>query len=273
MNAKEGQVKASIETITPRMAEKWLAMNSHNRNLKDSYIIRLAGEILRGDWLLNGESIKLNGNTLVDGQHRLAAVMRAGVPIRSLVVRGVPLSTQETIDTGSRRTLSDSLKLAGESNYTTLASALSMLFQWENGRFGQGATRSYPTVTEALRLLGKHPDLRESLVQGDRARHRFRISPSVATFVHYLFSRVDREDADDFFEKLVQGTGIDEGSPILALRRALERDTLRHQRRQTVERAAFFVKAWNAYRQGYPITLLKWSPGGAHPEKFPEVDD
>jgi hypothetical protein len=31
-----------------------------------------------------------------------------------------------------------------------------------------------------------------------------------------------------------------------------------------------FIKAWNAYRSGETIELLRWSPGGAKPERFPE---
>jgi len=33
---------------------------------------------------------------------------------------------------------------------------------------------------------------------------------------------------------------------------------------------ALVLKAWNAYRSGETIQLLRFKVGGAHPEKFPE---
>jgi hypothetical protein len=34
-------------------------------------------------------------------------------------------------------------------------------------------------------------------------------------------------------------------------------------------KSALFIKAWNAYREGREVSLLKWNPGGARPEEFP----
>ncbi len=34
---------------------------------------------------------------------------------------------------------------------------------------------------------------------------------------------------------------------------------------------AITVKAWNAYRDGRELRLLKWSPGGSSPEPFPRA--
>src|SRR3954469_22575211 len=89
----------SIETITPEKAAKWLAHNPANRNLADARFGAFAAAVLRNEWRLHGESIKfdLNGD-LLDGQHRLAAVVKSGVTIQSVVVRGVPRDDQKTID-------------------------------------------------------------------------------------------------------------------------------------------------------------------------------
>lgn len=264
------KLQATIETITPEQARLWLASNTHNRNLKDSYIVRLAEAIARGEWELNGESIKFNSDVLVDGQHRLAAIVRANIPVLSVVVRGIPLSAQETVDTGSRRTLSDILKLRGETNYSLLASAIVFQHRFAANALERSATRTYPTAQQALKTLSEHPGLRDSLPVGDRVRKHFRISGSIVAFLHYTFATIDSDDADDFFDKLLRGSDLPAGHPILALRSSLERDAInRSSRRTAAMNAAYFIKAWNAYREGRSLTLLKWNPGGAHAEAFP----
>ena len=73
-----------VETITPKLAEKWMEANKNNRPLRRSLVGRYAGAIRRGQWELNGESIKFDEDgVLFDGQHRLAAVVEANKPIKS----------------------------------------------------------------------------------------------------------------------------------------------------------------------------------------------
>lgn len=42
-------------------------------------------------------------------------------------------------------------------------------------------------------------------------------------------------------------------------------------RRQSRHQAAIGIKAWNAFREGRTITLLRWSSGGKVPEAFPTM--
>lgn len=119
------------------------------------------------------------------------------------------------------------------------------------------------------------PDSGETL--DDRLRH-LRFNPSLAVFLHYRFSCIDSDDADDFFEKLSSGTELSEGSPILALRRVLEREYMgtpgrggTNSRGPLMKLHALTIKAWNAYRSGGTVARLGWSRGGARPESFPEA--
>jgi hypothetical protein len=63
-----------------------------------------------------------------------------------------------------------------------------------------------------------------------------------------------------------------EGDPVLALRELLLRDAAIHgkSRMSDVLVLALTIKAWNAYRAGEPVSLLRWRAGGHAAEEFPE---
>jgi len=91
------------------------------------------------------------------------------------------------------------------------------------------------------------------------------------SFCAVLFERLDHTDAAFFWERLVDGVGLEAGSPILALRDFIAREAA--SSRPTLRPdigAAYIIKAWNAYREGRDVKLLHFRVGGATPERFPE---
>lgn len=82
---------SDIMMVTPEMAAEWLKSNTKNRSLSQAIVNYYAAEMKAGRWELNGETIKFYENgTLKDGQHRLSAVVKAGVPVEMEVRFGVP---------------------------------------------------------------------------------------------------------------------------------------------------------------------------------------
>src|SRR5262245_16276311 len=105
-------VVISVETITPESATNWLRANQHNRPVRRRHVAFLAKQITDGHWQLNGQTIIISEDEQVlDGQHRLLAVIEAGRQIQSLVVYGVDPVAFKTIDTGAVRTGADALCL------------------------------------------------------------------------------------------------------------------------------------------------------------------
>lgn len=83
-------MKVDVETITPKMAEEYLKHNKINRTLKDKRVTSYANDMKDGAWQLNGEAIRFNkSGDLIDGQHRLNAIIRANKPIQTVVMRGI----------------------------------------------------------------------------------------------------------------------------------------------------------------------------------------
>lgn len=73
--------------VTPAMAQAWLN-NNHpkNRKMSRASIARLAKDMLDGNWLLTHQGVCLGRNgVLIDGQHRLSAVVLSGAAVEMLV--------------------------------------------------------------------------------------------------------------------------------------------------------------------------------------------
>lgn len=106
-------VESKVVLITPELAQEWLKKNTNNRRLKERSVDFLAEEIRNGSYELNGESICFSeSGQLKDGQHRLAAIVKAGIPVKSVVVTGIS-DNSSVYDRGVKRSLSDTMKIEG----------------------------------------------------------------------------------------------------------------------------------------------------------------
>lgn len=260
----------SVEKITPERAKELLAANGHNRPLRPRYVRTLATDMASGNWRLNGEGIKFAKNgTLLDGQHRLAAIIESGTTIELVIVRGLDASDQETMDTGRKRLLSDVLTLRGEENASALASAIATRWQRQQGQIFGHAT---PTTQQAIAVLDAHPALRHSVTTVNRASRALRIPHGLSAALHYEMTILDPEDADDFWHKLATGLGLHERHPVYILRRRLEDNAATLGKKlDRVMVHAYLIKTWNSYREGRDMAIVKWTRGGASPEAFPEL--
>jgi hypothetical protein len=259
----------SVEKITPKDAERMLAANSHNRNLRPRLVARLAGAMQRGEWQFNGETIKISkAEDLLDGQHRLAAIVASKTTQTMLVIRNLPESVQETIDIGSARSLGDMLKLRGEHDNAWLAAALRNL--WKYLQWGSFQERFLtPTPQELGVLLDEHSALRSSIPHVRRLRTFLPVPPGPFTALHYLFSRADPVQTSIFFESLAYGENLLPTDPVLSLRNGILRSAQSARRPSGVAYSAWTIKAFNATRSGGELALMRWSPST---EKFPRVD-
>ena len=104
MTTTDTGVKAELTTITPEQAEDLLLRNDHNRSIETARVLQYAQDLRRGEWQINGEAIKVaDTGRLLDGQHRLMAILEADTPMTTLLITGMPETTQETMDQGRPR--------------------------------------------------------------------------------------------------------------------------------------------------------------------------
>lgn len=98
-------IRTEVETIDAAKAIEYLKKNTGNyRKLSMQKVYQYAEDMKRGLWELNGETIVFDENgTLKDGQHRLAAIAKANIPVKINVARGVDPSIK-LYDVGQART-------------------------------------------------------------------------------------------------------------------------------------------------------------------------
>jgi hypothetical protein len=115
--------KVRIIEVTPALAERWLKLNTHNRPIKERLIAQYAATMKRGEWRLTPEPIAFtkpwkdpadltdHKETLIEGQHRLHAVLRSGVSVPMTVWFGCEPEEFQVIGQGAERTNGDVLSI------------------------------------------------------------------------------------------------------------------------------------------------------------------
>lgn len=265
------KITSTIETITPALAKKYLEKNTNNRPVRENNVNKWAHAILSGQWAINGETIKFSDEgILLDGQHRLMAIIKTGTAVQTIVVRGLEPQVYETIDTGSLRRPSDTLARNGESNSITLSTVARHIYIHEQlGNLSMLSSRESNLVTTAdiLETIDANPGIRESvsMMKGKRFLRPL-LSDSVSATLHYLFMKTHPDQADVFFARLEKGDSVETDNPIVQLRKRLMgiRDTGYQGR---IEKMALTIKAFNLFCRHKTTAELRWRPS----EDFPEI--
>lgn len=115
-------MRSKLQTVTPKRAAEWLDANTTNRPISKPVVRGFAEAMKRGEWVVTHQGIAFDTNgVLIDGQHRLAAIIEADVPIDLTVFSDVAEGTFDVLDTGKRRNAADVLAIEGEKSATMLA--------------------------------------------------------------------------------------------------------------------------------------------------------
>ena len=107
-------MKTEVRLITPELAAEWLERNKVNREWRPHRTAEYARIMQAGAWILTHQGILLDvdGN-LVDGQHRLTAIVDTGITVKMMVSHlDVSITAMAIpVDNGLTRTYSDILSI------------------------------------------------------------------------------------------------------------------------------------------------------------------
>lgn len=265
-------ITSKVQSIEPTLARNWLKnFNTSNRRLRPTRVEDLAEAILRGEWQLDGSPIRFDvDGQLLDGQHRLAAIDRAGRAVECLVVRGLPRSAQEVMDRTLARTYADKLSIDREPNATHLASAANVMWRYENNAFGKAGFGRRPSFGQLDDVISRHSELRRAVTAASQYTAKIKMPRAYLAAARTIFMGFSETDTDRFFTELRTGVDLSRLDPILRLREALNANAMSKSKRYHSDHLlALLFKTWNLYRSGEECRNLSFRAGGATPEAFP----
>lgn len=235
--------------VTPDAAAEWLERNTHNRNPRPRKVAEYAAAMRDGRWLFTGDPIQFDTDRrLLNGQHRLQAVVESGIAQEFLVVTDLPGEAQLYMDQGAKRTAGDQMRLTYPNlrDSTLVAAIATTLIRLERGDF---VTRddliSAPYIVEWCEP--KLASLAVAAQRTRRVRQTVRVNPSVCGAAAWLTARNYPSQADAFWSALISGAGLLAGDPILTLRNKLMHRVSTGARWTAPEEFYYMVRAWNAH--------------------------
>lgn len=223
--------------ITPEMAKSYLEQNIHlNRTLRWPYIDVMARDMKDGKWRRTHQGIAFDVfGRLVDGQHRMHAIIKADVPVEIMVTRNLVPEDFFVIDTGTRRVLADNLKAKGVANQNIVAALTLKVIADQKGiahvldtrdKDGRRAQARYKGASreEQVEFFNKHRDAIMLCADFGRivyssSANRLITAPNIA-FLYWVHGM--SPEFADFIRSVVMGINIKEHTTAYHLRRILE---------------------------------------------------
>lgn len=265
---KQGAFVIFAHTVTPDAAELLLTLNTSNRRVRRARVSRLARAITEGRWLNTGHPVCVSSDgVLIDGQHRLMAIVEAGRAAILSVAFGVDPEAFKVIDTHGVRNTSDALHVIGESHSALLAASLRLLFCIENGMPRHNLSVDNDILVD---YLERHSGLRRSCTVGHMVAQNLKCAPTPMAVAHYLIAQAPQQNAEAvelFFDGVASGLGLtSRRDPIYVLRRFITESDWKGTHGWRASLTAATIIAWNAFKAGKKVNTVQWKDGTPFPE-------
>jgi hypothetical protein len=259
------------ELITPSRAKELLEANINNRRVKIPVVNRYANDILAGRWKEDtGELIKIsNSGVILDGQHRLYAIVKANTAIFLHLVYGVNDSVSDVLDTGSVRNASDVFKLNGIVNDGNVPGIIQFYNKIKKERF---VTHKDTNLSNA-EILSKYYENEALWQEVFRASQRWYnafakiLSRSIIAGFYCRFREIDSELAEKFMDELCTGINTSNDT-IRLLKDKLIKDKMSNKKLSTTLKMIFIIKTWNCFIQGTELKRLSFD---YEKESYPKI--
>jgi hypothetical protein len=260
--APKPEPKSTWMDMTPEMAEFYLTFNiEHNRPVNSSHVDFLASEMASGRFKVNGDTIRVDWDgRLIDGQHRLRAIVKSGVTIHMLVVENLEPEAFVTIDIGGRaRGCKDVLAINGELSAGQLSTTLYAVYRYEHRDYPAMVCK--PSTQELLALLEAHPCLREI---SKRANHPGFLRGAPGSLLLF-YGQPHEEFLSYFWGAVNRGVGLKLDTGAYWLRERFIRQKTQTGKMSTAVTLALTTKAFNADVKKKPVRTLSWRADEAFP--------
>ena len=269
-------IDVSVEKVSPDAAAKLLALNTSNFRKPDHRRVNAyAKEMLAGRWELNGDTIKVNGSVLIDGQHRLMAILKSGVTVDMVVVRGIE-SDGKTIDRGKPRSIGQWLSHSGIKNATSVASTAKMCVFYKKGLWSRPTMQGWDVSdSEIFSFVEQYQEKLSDCVKLGSTAGKVIPASLLATVLFYGSGASNPQDVSLctwFAGSLAKGESLTDEDAVFHLRNRLLSQTSQASMDRFMQRA-LLTMAWNKTVKGEPCTAmhLRLRVTGPVKQKAPET--
>jgi len=247
-----------------------LQKNQSNRLVNSQVVNSYVDQMLRDQWELNGESIKFSkSGRLIDGQHRLTAIIKSNCEIRSFVTYDLDESSFLTIDTGKARNAADVFKVVDIKNGTNITTGLMLYLTIKRGNYlgMTGQKKSKITNKDILDEYNSNPDYYQNLhLKSDLFyRDSYRIVRKSEYFAFTeLYEQFHGDKIYEFWDYFLKKEAV----PGLLYNKLMS-EAISKRKLPKAERRALFIKAINYFLQGKELKILRLNAD----EEMPSIWD
>lgn len=268
-------MKTEVKKVTPAMAMEILKGNNNNRKLYQRTVMEYSNQMTRGLWRLTGQGISIadNGDVL-DGQHRLQAVIESQATIEFMFINGLDKDTFDVYDTGKLRSAGDMFHIAGVINEFNVSAIIGKYFTIRSKSFSldrNSSKRLGVTKHDYLVKYNENPDFWQNITKcAGRCKSKINLYPIsiIGGFFAYLVLEKNHnyKVVEKFMNELF-GTEPDSSTSTKLLRDTLFKNSMTPKRYGVSLKFVLLVKTWNNYLYGRNIKRLKFSID----EKYPTI--
>lgn len=256
------------ELITPEKATEYLQTSIGNRPVSKVYVNTYVNAIQRGEWKNNGVPIIFDyQGHLIDGHHRLNAIVKSNTPVMMSVTRGAEEGSFTTIDCGRSRNLGQIIAMKGVKNYNAVAAIVrgSQILKkhkrfWENNTdrttYGKRQNWDYYDVYEK-----DEENFIETAQMACEFHRQCNIIKAswIGSLIYHLtlVLKHPMENVSYFFKELCSYKTSD-NTTINALREFLLRKKTANIELPADELFALIAKTWNNYYQNVTTKIVRF---------------
>ncbi len=269
-------ITGRIQWVTPEMAYDWLLLNRDNRPEKTKHTQQLTRALRKDQFIFDAHPVRFDvDGDLMDGQHRLKAIAKSGVPALIVVWRGLAKESRAVMDSNVPRTTRDALAMSGQQYATLVASVARYIFQIGNtDHHIPGSGRIKPSTIELIDVLEAFPEARVAGKFGGswqwQNKEMRKLKGSVAAIGWWLFTTAslsssvgDTTTGEQFMHRIVTGDDIKPDTPerefrkrIMASGQGYDQEPL-----NATKQLALLILAWGHFQRGESVTKIQ-SPRG-----------
>lgn len=247
-------METRLETITPEKALSLLKNNTKNRSLNKDLVLFYADQMLKNQWKITGQGISISDNNiLIDGQHRLAAIVKSNIAQIMNVTYGLLYEDVYSVyDTGKSRNAKDVLYVNNVKHASHISSSVRLKKSLDIGERLNGQLKFSNTEisNEYFDNKGIYDMYVKKALLYKNKLQILSVSNICGVCAHLEIKKSnDTNKILGFFNELY---GLsDETNDVVSILRSILINNLAQRDRMIIDNKLKYIsKAWNAYVTG-----------------------